>query len=121
MSQANNNPQPRRYGCLRSCLIALVIYFAISALCGWLFKDLMMTSPTVTLGDNTVYKLELAGKLVEQGAESNPFFDMLSDMPGYNQTVEVGLDQILENIRLAEQNDKIKGIYICGGRRVVIK
>ena len=106
-------PQQRR-GCLRGCLIALAIYFGLSFLCGLLLGD-MFSSPNVKLEDYSVYKLELSGKLVEQGAESNPFEDLLSSMPGYGQAQTTGLDQILDNIRLAETDDKIKGIYIHGG------
>lgn len=111
----NNNEQPRRRGgCLRSCLIALAIYFGLSFLCGLLIGD-MFKSSTVKLEDYSIYKIELTGNLVEQGQEANPLMDMLSDMPGYNQTKTTGLDQILENIRLAENDDKIKGIYLYGG------
>ena len=112
---ANNSEQPRRRGgCLRSCLIAFAIYIGLSLLAGVWFDDLLK-QPTVKLEDNSVYKLELVGNLVEQGAQTNPLMDMLNDMPGYNRAVTVGLDQILSNIELAENNDKIKGIYLCGG------
>ena len=112
---SNNEQRPRRRGgCLRSCLIAFAIYIGLSILAGVFFDD-MLQQPTVKLVDNSVYKIELAGNLVEQGAKSNPLFDMLNDMPGYNQTVTVGLDQILSNIDLAEHNDMIKGIYLYGG------
>ena len=108
-------PQPRRRGgCLRGCLIALAIYFGLSFIFGLIIGD-MFESPTVNLKDYSVYKLELSGNLVEQGMESNPLIDMLNDVPGYNRTQSTGLDQILDNIRLAENDDKIKGIYIYGG------
>lgn len=111
----NNGQEPRRRGgCLRSCLIALAIYFGLSFILGLFIGD-MFESPSVTLSDYSIYKLELSGNLVEQGSESNPFADMLNDMPGYNRTQATGLDQILDNIRLAEKDDKIKGIYLYGG------
>lgn len=76
----------------------------------------MFTPAKVKLEDYSIYKLELKGNLVEQGQSANPFADILKDMPMYgNQTVSTGLDQIMENIRLAETNDKIKGIYILDG------
>ena len=112
----SNNEQPRRRGgCLRSCLIALAIYLGLSALVGVLFGD-MFTQPTVKLEDNSVYKLDLAGNLVEQGAQTNPFMEMMNGMPGYNRAATVGLDQILANIELAENNDKVKGIYLYDGK-----
>jgi signal peptide peptidase SppA, 67K type len=110
----NNGQQQRRGGCLRGCLIGLAIYFGLSFLFGLMFGS-MFSSSTVKLEDYSVYKLELSGNLVEQGQEANPFADMLGNMPGYNQAQTSGLDQILDNIRLAEQDEKIKGIYLYGG------
>lgn len=112
----NNQQQPqRRGGCLRGCLIALAIYFALSFICGLMLGD-MFSSPTVKLEDYSVYKLDLKGALVEQGQDANPFADLMKEMPMYGDQVEkTGLDQILDNIRLAEQEDKIKGIYLHGG------
>ena len=113
---SNNGQQPqRRGGCLRGCLIGLAIYFGLSFVFGLIFGD-MLTTPTVKLQDYSIYKLELTGNLVEQGQSANPFADALKELPMYgNQTVSTGLDQILDNIRLAEKDDKIKGIYIFGG------
>lgn len=113
--QVNNEQPRRRGGCLRSCLIAFAIYIGLSILLGVLFDD-MFTQPTVKVADNAVYKLELTGNLVEQGAQSNPFMELMNGMPGYNHATTTGLDQILANIELAEHNDKIKGIYLHDGR-----
>ena len=114
MTKNEQQPQ-RRGGCLRGCLIALAIYFALSFICGLMLGD-MFSSPTVKLEDYSVYKLDLKGALVEQGQDANPFADLMKEMPMYGDQVEkTGLDQILDNIRLAEQDDKIKGIYLHGG------
>lgn len=77
----------------------------------------MLSPSKVKLEDYSVYKLELSGSLVEQAQEANPFADLMKDVPMYgNQMAETtGLDQILDNIRLAEQDDKIKGIYLYDG------
>jgi len=77
----------------------------------------MLSPSKVKLEDYSVYKLELSGSLVEQAQEANPFADLMKDVPMYgNQMAEAtGLDQILDNIRLAEQDDKIKGIYLYDG------
>ncbi len=106
--------QRRRGGCLRGCLIALIIYFGLSFILGLFLGD-MFESPTVSLSDYSVYRLDLSGNLVEQGAKSNPFMDMLSDVPGYDRTQSTGLDQIMDNILLAEKDDKIKGIFLYDG------
>lgn len=112
----NNEQQPqRRGGCLRGCLIALAIYFVCSFIFGLMMGD-MLSPQKVKLEDYSVYKLELNGSLVEQAQEANPFADLIKEVPMYgDQTVSTGLDQILDNIRLAEQDDKIKGIYLYDG------
>ena len=112
----NNEQQPqRRGGCLRGCLIALAIYFVCSFIFGLMMGD-MLSPQKVKLEDYSVYKLELNGSLVEQAQEANPFADLMKEVPMYgDQTVSTGLDQILDNIRLAEQDDKIKGIYLYDG------
>lgn len=104
----------RRGGCLRGCLIALAIYFGLSFIFGLLIGD-MFETPNVSLSDYSIYRLDLSGQLVEQGANSNPFMDIIGEVPGYNRTQTTGLDQIMENIRLAENDDKITGIYLYGG------
>ena len=116
VNNAQQQPAQRRGGCLRGCLIGLAIYFGLSFLCGLLLGD-MFGSSKVKLEDYSVYRIDLEGELVEQAQESNPFDDILGQMPmsGYTHTTTTGLDQILDNIRLAEQDDKIKGIYLHGG------
>ena len=116
---SNNGQQQRRGGCLRGCLIALAIYFGLSFILG-LFLGNMFTSSSVKLDDYSVYKIELSGNLVEQGQEANPFMDMISNMPGYRDAQTTGLDQILDNISLAENDEKVKGIYLCGGRMTMM-
>jgi len=116
MSKTENQQPQRRGGCLRGCLIALAIYFVCSFILGLMMGD-MLSPSKVKLEDYSVYKLELSGSLVEQAQEANPFADLMKDVPMYgNQMAEAtGLDQILDNIRLAEQDDKIKGIYLYDG------
>ena len=120
-SQSDNNEpkrQPRqRRGCLRGCLWILLIYFVLSALMGALFGN-MLSSSSVALEDKTIYKLDLKGTLVEQGKPANPWDQILNQMPSnsmISQEETVGLDQILSNIRLAKNDDRILGIYLCGG------
>lgn len=77
-----------------------------------------LSSSTVTLKDQTVYRLQMKGELVEQGQKDNPFMDMMGEMPyvgGRAKKESVGLDQILSNISLAKKDDKILGIWIDGG------
>lgn len=106
----------RRGGCLRSCLIFFLVYFACSAILGWIMGD-MFSSSEIKLEDKTVYRLQLKGELVEQAQEENPFAALMGSMPyysNYKSGETVGLDDILSNIRLAKNDDKILGIWLDG-------
>ena len=76
------------------------------------------SSSYVTLQDKTVYRLQLKGTLVEQGQEDNPFAELMSSVPygNYASNETVGLDNILSNIRLAKNDDKVLGIWLDGGQ-----
>ena len=78
----------------------------------------MISPSSVELKDKTVYRLELKGTLVEQAQEENPFADLMGSVPYGNrvQKDNVGLDEILSNIRLAKNDDKILGIWLDGGK-----
>ena len=108
-------PQRRKIGCLGGCLIFFAVYFICSALVGWLMGDMLSTSK-VELKDQTVYRLQLKGTLIEQAQEDDPFSALLGQVPYGNYASEetVGLDQILSNIRLAKTDDRILGIWLDG-------
>ena len=106
----------RKVGCLGGCLIFLAVYFLCSALLGWIMGDVFVSS-NVKLEDKTIYRLEMKGTLVEQAKEESPFASLMSSVPyssyaGKGETV--GLDEILSNIRLAKNDDKILGIWLDG-------
>ena len=105
----------RRVGCLSGCLIFFAVYLICSAILGWIMGD-MFSSPAVTLNDKSVYRLQLKGTLVEQGQKDNPFAALLGSVPysSYAQQETLGLDDILSNIRLAKNDDKILGIWLDG-------
>ena len=67
------------------------------------------TSATTNVKDNSVLVLNLDG-LVEERAEG----DMLSTIMGEG-TAALGLEDMLNAIKKAKENDKIKGIYIEAG------
>ena len=112
----NGEQQPRRrMGCLSGCLVFFFIYFACSAIVGWIMGDAFATSKVVTLENNTIYRLKMDGVLVEQGQEEDPFSSFYGELPGMGGTTStVGLDQILSNIRLAKNDDRILGIWLDG-------
>lgn len=106
----------RRVGCLGGCLIFFAVYFICSAILGWIMGD-MLSPSSVELKDKTVYRLQLKGTLVEQAKEENPFADLMGSVPyagNYAKQESVGLDDLLSNIRLAKNDDKILGIWLDG-------
>ena len=113
--QGNQPNKRRRIGCLGGCLLFFAIYLVTSGIIGLLMGS-MMETPTVDLKENTVYRLQLKGVLIEQAQEENPFADLMNSMPysSYAQESTVGLDDILSNIRLAKNDDRINGIWLDG-------
>lgn len=106
-------PRKKNSGCMKGIIIFIIVYIACSIMSGiWLGK---MFSSGATLEKNSVYELKMKGTLVEQGQEDNPFASLMGEMPGYNAKDVVGLDDLLHNIRLAKENDKIRGILLQGG------
>lgn len=110
----NNDEQPRKkMGCLGKTIIGIGVYFGFCFLLGLLMGDAFST-PKTTLEENTIYRIDLSGVLVDHAAEENPFDAVLGEM--YGQTITtVGLNDLLSNIALAKDNDKILGIYLRGG------
>ncbi|MBQ2190002.1 MAG: signal peptide peptidase SppA [Paludibacteraceae bacterium] len=113
--QGNQPNKRRRIGCLGGCLLFFAIYLVTSGVIG-LLMGAMMETPTVDVKENSVYRLQLRGTLIEQAQEENPFADFMNSMPysSYAQENTVGLDEILSNIRLAKNDDRIRGIWLDG-------
>ena len=106
--------EPRKkMGCLGKTLIGIGLYFGICFLFGLLMGD-MMSTPKTKLEENTIYRVDLKGTLVEQAGEENPFDALFAEMYGQSTTT-VGLSDLLSNIALAKDNDKVLGIYLKGG------
>ena len=109
----NEGDKPRKkMGCLGKTLIGLVIYFGLCAGIGWWYDNY---GNSVSLEKNSVYKLRLHGVMVEQAPEADPFADALAEVYGRRNVEKVGLDELLSNIRLAKENEKVLGIYLSGG------
>ena len=107
--------QPRqKLGCFGKTLIGIGIYFVVCALFSWILGDTLST-PKTTLEENTVYRIDLSGELVEQAAEDNPMNLVMAEMTGKDILTQVGLNDLLSNIALAKNNDKVLGIYLRGG------
>ena len=68
------------------------------------------TSETETVvKNNSIYVLEFKG-VVSERSQENPFGQLFGD----NTTVN-GLDDIIESIKKAKENENIKGIYLDAG------
>ena len=108
-------PQPRRrLGCLGKTIIGIGVYFLFCGILGSMMGG-MMSTPVTVLEENTIYRIDLSGILVDQAAEDNPFDGLLADVSGKTAVTTVGLNDLLSNIALAKDNDKILGIYLRGG------
>ena len=109
-----NDGQPKKkMGCLGKTLVGIGVYFLFCGILGWLMGD-MMSTPKTTLEENTIYRIDLKGSLVEQATEENPFNSIMGELYGQSTTT-VGLNDLLNNIALAKDNDKVLGIYLKGG------
>ena len=109
-----NEGEPRKkMGCLGKTLVGIGLYFLFCGILGWLMGD-MMSTPKTTLEENTIYRIDLKGSLVEQATEENPFNSIMGELYGQSTTT-VGLNDLLNNIALAKDNDKVLGIYLKGG------
>lgn len=67
------------------------------------------SSSTKDVADNTVFVVRLNGQLAER-SNDNPLAQLTGDAVG-----TIGLDDLLNDIKKAKKNDKIKGIYIEAG------
>jgi protease-4 len=74
-----------------------------------------MSNPVTTLEDNTIYRIDMQGELVDQAAESNPMDAVMAEVSGKHLMTQVGLNDLLSNIEMAKNNDKVLGIYLRGG------
>lgn len=63
---------------------------------------------------NSIYQLDLSGVLVDR-SDDNPFAAVLAEAMGQANQGQVGLDNVLANIKKAKADDKITGIYLKGG------
>ena len=70
------------------------------------------TVPVIT--ENSVYKLDLEGVVTERSKE-NPFESAMLEAMGQPGQQNIGLDDILANIKKAKNNEKIIGIHLEGG------
>ena len=105
---------PRRLGCLGKTLVGIGIYFLLCGILGWMMGDAFSTPATV-IEENTIYRIDMSGIVVEQASEEDPWSGVIAEVAGKEVETEIGLDDLLNNIALAKNNNKILGIYLKGG------
>lgn len=111
----SNEERPRKKrGCLWTFIICFVLYIAFCGILGAMFGS-MFSTPETKLKAKSVYRLDMKGEVVEQAQEANPFASLLGQMPYASNTETIGLDDILSNIKLAKEDERIEGIYLKGG------
>jgi hypothetical protein len=103
----NNQQQQRKLGCFGKTIIGVGVYLLFCGIIGMI----MGSETTTKLEDNTIYRIDLKGELIDHGTEENPFASFL---PAQAMPSTVGLDDLLSNIALAKNNDKVLGIYLKG-------
>ena len=100
-------------GCLWTIIVCAVLY-----LCSCVGFAMLVGNAfgNAKLGDKTVYRIDMKGIVVEQAQEDNPFAALSGAVPfGALKQETVGLDDLLSNIKLAKEDDHVKGIYLKGG------
>lgn len=80
-------------------------FFALITIAGMI----AVQDSTEKIEDNSVLVLNLSGQLAERGEDN--FFGQLQG----NATSSIGLDNLLEGIHKAKDNNNVKGIYIEAG------
>ena len=60
--------------------------------------------------ENSVLRIKLQGELVERAGEGSPM-----DILNLGEETSIGLDQALEALKKAADNENVKGIYLEGG------
>lgn len=66
----------------------------------------------VTVKDNSLLVLKLDGPIVERAAD-DPFAEIMAELTG--EAASMGLNKILESIKKAGRDERIKGIYLESG------
>ena len=109
---SQNDQQPKKkLGCFAKTLIGVGVYFLVCGILGLIMGGQSSTK----IEENTIYRIDLTGVLVDQAAEENPMDMVLAELTGRNLTTSVGLNDLLSDIALAKDNDKVLGIYLKGG------
>ena len=90
-------------------LVGLSLFFLLSFIILISIAASVSTEPAVTLENDSALELKLDKRIVERST-NNPFSGMPLPIGQFQNSL--GLDDILDAIRKAKTDDKIKGIYL---------
>lgn len=110
----NDQNHPQKKGFWWKLLSGVGTYVAVCVALGVIIS-FVLSIPYTKLEENTIYRIDLEGVLVDQATEENLLDAIVTNMIGKPMTETVGLNELLNNIALAKNNDKILGIYLRGG------
>ena len=97
------------------CGLLLFCIVGTCVLTGAIGAIASQSSDTETkLKAHSVYQIKLSGVLVEQ-AENDEYEAALAEALGRTTTSQIGLNDILDNIKKAKEDPNIDGIYLYGG------
>ena len=97
------------------CGLLLFCIVGTCVLTGAIGAIASQSSDTETkLKAHSVYQIKLSGVLVEQ-AENDEYEAALAEALGRKTTSQIGLNDILDNIKKAKEDPNIDGIYLYGG------
>ena len=89
-------------------LLVLIFFISIAGLVSSL-EDGIKSEKKVSVKENTVLHLKLNQPIVDR-AEENPFAKL--DFGPFKNAGQIGLNELLESIEKAKEDDRVKGIYL---------
>ncbi len=95
-------------------IVGLILFLVLQFIIMFGIIGALSSPSTTTLTEHSVYKLDMKGTLSERVVD-DPFEGMFNSVPGYEQETKVGLEDILNNIKLAKEDAHIEGILLKGG------
>ena len=104
----------KNHGCLWTIIVCTLLYIGLGVVFGLMFGS-MFSDEQAEIKKNTVYRLQMKGVLVEQGRDTDPMAMLMGEIYGRESQDYVGLDDLLDNIRLAKEDDRVQGILLDGG------
>lgn len=85
-----------------------VFFIIIAGAIGSAMSDLDRSGQTTSVKDNSILHIKLDRPIVDRGPEQT--FNL--DFGPFRSVSPIGLDQIIENLKKAKEDDRVEGIYL---------